>query len=505
VTGSHFGVEPFFSPDGEWLVYTAGASGVTRKVWVEGGEPFDICSTSAAGLFGGSWEADRIVLSDGRSLRAVAADGTSCRLFGEEHRDPAHSYRDPQFLPGGKELLVELVESGDEDSPMRSIARLSASSGKLLDVIVGDAGSPRYVQTGHLTFLRGNTVLAVAFDPGSGRISGDPLPVIQEVDFANQAHLDVSSEGTLVYVPAQALPELTLTWVDRRGHEEPLALKPASYWTPRLSPDGDRLAVTIRRSGGSDLFLVEPNLATPEPFAKDSLWPAWTPDRSKLAFVSFREFPSGLFWQDLRGGAPAERIAPKTELGFYVLSASADPMVFTFYEARTHSGRDILVMRPGEEPITIVDTEREDKAPRLSSDARYLAYASDWSGEDQVYVRTCPPCRPDLDLAEERWRLSTDGGTAPVWSRDGNEIFYLENGRMMSVAVRTDPLFEHGSPQLLFESDHIADQFGNQNYDVAPDGRFIMIKGGGKEASRHRINVVINWSAELESRFADIR
>ena len=168
----------------------------------------------------------------------------------------------------------------------------------------------------------------------------------------------------------------------------------------------------------------------------DSLWPAWTPDRSKLAFVSYREPPSGLWWQELRDGATAERIGPETEFGFYVLSVSVDPMVFTFYEPRTDRGRDILVMRPGEEPVAIVATEGEDKGPRLSSDARYLAYASDWSGEDQVYVRTCPPCRPDLDLADERWRLSTDGGTAPVWSRDGSEIL-LPRARQDDVGRRS--------------------------------------------------------------------
>jgi serine/threonine-protein kinase len=502
VTESSLGVSPFFSPDGDWLVYTSGASGVAKKVWADGGEPFEVCSARASGLFGGAWGPDdTIVLSDGRSLRMVGPDDTDCRPFGEEHRDPTHSYRDPQHLPGGEALLVELFESGDGQTPLRSIAMLSAATGELLDVLVRDAGSPRYLETGHLTFLRGSTIFALALDPQSGRTSGEPVPVVKDVDFANHAHVDVSSEGTLVYIPTQAEPELELTWVDRDGREEPLGLEPASYWTPRISPAGDRVAVAVRRSGGSDLFIVDPARATREPFARDSIWPAWTPDETKLAFASYRDFPSGLFWQSLRGGDPAERIAPRTEFGYYVLSVSENPMVFTFYETRTGGGRDILVMRAGEEPVTVVATPSEDKAPRLSADARYLAYATDTSGKDEVYVRTCPPCRPDLELPEQRWRLSDNGGTAPVWSRDNSEIFYFEGRKMMAVRVRTEPGFDFDPPTVLFESDHVADQFGNPNYDVGPDGRFIMIRGGGKEASRHRINVVVNWFRELRQRF----
>lgn len=506
VPESGHGIAPFFSPDGDWLVYTSGGGGVARKVWVEGGESFVICSARASGLFGGTWgEDERIIFSDGRSLRTVDADGADCRPFGEQHRDPAHSYRDPQLLPGGEQLLVELVEDGGENGPERSIAMLSTLSGELLDVIVRDAGSPRYVDPGFLTFLRGNTMFALEFDSHSRTISGEPVPVIQDVAFNLNAHMDVSSEGTMVYVPARGTPELELTWVDREGREEPLRLDPASYYTPRLSPDDDRVAVVIRRSGGSDLFLVDPARATREPFVRDSLWPAWIPNRSRLAFVTYREPPTALWWRPLQGDGAAERIGPRTEFGFYVLSVSEDPMVFTFYETRTVGGRDILVMRPGEEPVTLVATPGEDKAPRLSSDARYLAYASDWSGQEQVYVRTCRPCRPDLDLGERRWQLSSNGGTAPVWSRDGTEIFYLEGRKMMAVAVRTDPIFEAGEPRLLFESDHIADPFGNPNYDVAADGRFIMIRSVGSEASRHHLNVVVNWSREVKERLAAIR
>ena len=431
--------------------------------------------------------------------------------MGEERRDPAHLYRDPQYLPGGKILLVELGEAGDTGTlegrggssllpQSRSIAILSATSGELLDVLVRDAGSPRYLETGHLSFLRGSTIFAVAFDPSRGAISGEPVPVLEQVHFNLNAHMDISSEGTLVYVPLQAEPELDLVWVERDGREEPLAVEPASYWTPRLSPRGDLLAVSIRRSGGSDLFLVDPARATREPFARESLWPAWIADQRRLAYVSYRKPPTEFLWKPLEGDGPAERIAPPSEFAQFVFSASRDPMVFTFYELRRASGRDILVMRPGKEPVDLVATPGEDFAPRLSADARYLAYATDTSGRHEVYVRTCPPCRPELDLPDRRWRLSDNGGTAPVWGRDGREIFYLEGRRMMAVSVSTEPEFDFDPPTALFEGDYIPDPFGNPNYDVAPDGRFLMIRGGREQASRHRINVIVNWFREVRER-----
>ncbi len=504
VPGSEDGITPFFSPDGEWLIFSKNRA--FRKVWLEGGESFQVCDVMTSGSASGAWaDDDTIILSDGQTLWKTSAGGGECHPFGEKQRDLSHAYRDPRFLPGGKHLLVELVASGDGGESKRSVALLSRSSGELVEILVSEAGSPRYLDSGQLVFARGQALFAQPFDPRRGHRSGEPRPVLEGLAVNNFAEMDLSQGGTLVYVPSRFTPELELVWVDRDGREQPLGAKPASYWTPRLSPSGRRLAVAVRWPGRVDIHLVDAELGTLEEFEKSAIWPTWTDGGETLAFVSDREPPPSLWRKRVRGGGRAERIAPPNDFGQYVLAASMEPKVFTFYEARPGSLRDISIMRPGEQPILFVATPGEDRAPKLSADARYLAYATDTSGRSEIYVRTCPPCRPDLELDDRTWRISRNGGKAPVWSPDQREILFLAGRKMMSARVFTDPVFRAEPPEPLFETDHQTDAFGNANYDVAPDGRLIMIRAGGDDASRHRMHVVLNWGAELAERVSPDR
>ncbi len=219
VPRSDLGISPFFSPDGDWLAYTNGVGGRLRKVWLASGEAFELCPES--GLYGGSWgDDDAIAFSDGRVLRIVRADGTGCRPLGEERREATHAYLSPQFLPETQDLLVELVDSGGGTGrPTRSAAIVSAVTGELVDIVIRDASTPRYLASGHLVFRRGRTVLAQPFEPRTRKTRGKPIPVVGDVAFAALTHLDASPEGTLVYVPARAEPELELVWVGRDGRE----------------------------------------------------------------------------------------------------------------------------------------------------------------------------------------------------------------------------------------------------------------------------------------------
>ena len=160
----------------------------------------------------------------------------------------------------------------------------------------------------------------------------------------------------------------------------------------------------------------------------------------------------------------------------------------------------IKSLEPVGEPREVVDSPREDLSPTLSPDARYLAYAAQDSPDDsEIYVTTCRQCRPDLNLPGGLWKVSVAGGTAPVWSRDGRELFYLQGATMMVVRVRTDPMFDHDPAQRLFDySAYMRDQFGQRNYDASPNGqRFVMVKRGSLQ---NRINIIVNWFQELMQR-----
>ena len=510
VPSTSLSISPFFSPDGEWLVHTRSAAGNTTKVWLDGAQSFPICQASSVN--GGDWgENDTIVFSDGTSLWTVAADSTECRQLGEESRGQQTHYASVEFLPGETELLVELREAPEEVAPLdrgpdvrSSVVVLSAATGEVLAVVARDAADPRYFSigdTGYLAFRRGATIFGQRFDAASQTTTGDPVPLVEGVAFGRRAELDISRDGTLVYVPEQARADLELVWVDRKGREEPLGVETATYWTPRLSPDGRQVAVVVTpASDARDLSLVDLERGTREHFEAQSIWPWWSPDGRRLSFVSYREMPMSIWSRSVAGGGPREPVTPTPEYGYVVLSASVDPRVLVFYEMRPNTGRDIVIMREGAEPETIIANPGRDLGPRLSSDARYLAYVTDTSGRLEVYVRTCPECRPELGLPERQWRVSVDGGTAPVWSRDESEIFFLQGRTMMAAAVRFDPEFSVERPVALFEGDFIPDQFGNPNYDIASDGRFLMLRSAGGEASRHRIHVVTNWFAEVEER-----
>ena len=512
VPDSSLGVSPVFSPDGEWLFYTTSTTGNSARAWLEGGRSFPICSASA--LNGGVWgEDDRIVFSDGISLWTAAADSGECRRLAEEGRAEGTAYASVQVLPGGDELLVDLQATSASPGPAgrapdapSSAAIVSAATGEVVEVIARDAADPRYFEgrdgAAYLAFRRGGTIFGQRYDRARRATRGEPVPLIDEVAYGRRAYLDISEEGTLVYVSERSKGEAELVWVDRQGREEPLGLPPAPYWTSRLSPDETRLAIVDRRSESMDLMLVDLGRGTREILEERSIWPWWS-DRDHLAFVSYREMPMTIWSRDLSSGAAPTKLAPPPEHGYVVLSMSADPRVAVVYELRPDTGRDIVIVREDGEAETVVGNAGADLGPRLTADARHLLYATDTSGRLEVYVRTCPECRPDLELPARQWRVSVDGGTAPVWSRDESEILYLSGRTMMAAPISFEPEFTVGRPVALFEGDFIPDQFGNPNFDVSRGGRFLMLRSAGGEASRHRIHVVTDWVAEVEERLGE--
>ena len=508
VPDSALGVAPFFSPDGEWLFFTKGAGGKVAKAWLEGGRTFPVCD--ASGLSGGDWaENDVVVFSDGFGLWRVEADSNDCRRLGEETRAEDTYYSSARFLPGGEELLVEMRETESGVGPLDtraerrySAAVLSATTGEVLAVVARDAADPRYLASGHLAFRRGSTLFVQPFDAAQREVSGEPVPMVDGVWFGRSSFLTVSEEGTMAYVPELAQSDLEMVWVDRRGRAEPLGIEADNYWSPRISPDGRRIVVVTRRTGQNDLAMVDVARETREPFERLAFWPAWSADGSYVAFISDRSMPTTVWGRSVAGGAEGEQLVTDSPHGYYVLSMSVDPRVLLFYEPNPETGRDIWIQREGAEPEVSVSTPGQDLGPRLTADARYMVYVSDNSGQSEVYIRTCPECRPDLGLTERQWRVSEGGGNAPVWSRDESEIFYLQGKRMMAVEVEEGQgvELELGRPEALFEGDFVPDQFGNPNYDVHPDGRFLMLRSAGGEAARHRINVVVNWFREIEER-----
>jgi len=374
-------------------------------------------------------------------------------------------------------------------------------------VLVQGSGA-RYVPTGHLVYYLAGNILAVPFDLERLEVTGSPAPVVEGVGVEGvtvglvtdpYGHFTFSSSGSLVYVFGSArAARHTLVSVDRKGTVQPLSAPPRAYETPRLSPDGQRLALVIREEN-PDIWTYE--LAretltrlTFEPGEDET--PVWMPDGKRLAFAGVRS-GTGKLLSKLADGAGAEEELLAIRGGHrHANSWSPDGQFLAFEEQlASGTGRDIFVLslKADRKPIPFLQAPFNEWQAAFSPDGRWLAYASEESGKTEVYVQAYPG-------PSGKWQISTEGGVEPVWARSGQELFYRNGNKMMAVEIRTQPAFNAGTPRLLFEGEYASVPWA-ANYDVSADGqRFLMLRPDEEQAAATQINVVLNWFEELKRR-----
>jgi len=492
IRGTEGGTGPFFSPDGEWIGFFAG--GKLKKVAVTGGTTLSLCD--APDGRGASWGPDDTIIfapESGTGLHRVSAAGGTPEVLTTP--DTAHnerSHRWPEFLPGGKAVLfaVEPPMANFDTSAIEVLA-LDTRARK---VVHHGGNSPRYAPTGHVLFGRHGAVLALPFDPRRLAVTGNPAPVIEGVATAvvsHAPHYAVAASGTLAFVPGTREKfERNLVWVDRKGQEQLIAAPPRGYEHPRLSPDGKKIALHIIESASNDIWVydLERGTLTRLTFGPLDETPAWMPDGRRVTYASDRPGlqPRTVFSKPTDGSGQEEPLwqgQPHLHLGNW------SPDGRTLVTADTGAGGDLVVLsldktgsaRPLEQTPFI------ERTPALSTDGRWLAYASHATGREEIYVEAFPD-------RGGRWQISTEGGREPAWARNGRELFYRNGDRLMAVPVSTAPAFSAGTPSMLFEGRYLSNP-DRTRYDVSPDGqRFLMIKG---EAAPTQITLVLDWFQEL--------
>ncbi len=494
ILGTEDGYTPFFSPDGEWLGFLT-VTGV-RKVSLRGGPPITLATVGNPGR--AVWCPNGEIIFDTRGpsglKRVSAAGGGSLEDFTTTAEDEI-DHAVPQILPDGDTVIFGVLPEG-KGWTEASIFAKSLTNGKPKLLVEAGGGSARYVDSGHLIYKKGGALMAAPFDAARLQITGESVPVAEGVSNLGAANtLTYSRNGTLVYLASSlaGAPPRALVWVDRQGREEAVGLGPDSYSTPRISPDGSKLAITAQRPRlGRDVMLydlerrvLERTLAQ---FEGNDNAPVWSANGDRVFYIS-----------DESGGKVISKSSDGTQEETLVKSwiapqsASPDGSILVYLELNGEGGRDIgtISLDGDRTPRILLGGKSLEDSPDISPDGRFLAYSSTESDKSEIYVSPFP------NVDRGRSRISYNGGAYPAWSSSGDELFYL-NGRTMMAARRTPGSTATWSePIALFTGDYLTSEPFARPFDVAPDGRFLMVKLASGSRPEE-LTVVLNWFEELE-------
>jgi serine/threonine-protein kinase len=501
VPGTDGANHPFFSRDGQWIGFWS--DGAVSMVAAEGGAATRLADVPV--MTGGDWdEAGDVIVGSGdvstSGVLRIARSGGRSTLVALGKDEWFHTH--PRLLPGGRHVLFEVVTRLAPGSATIDVATLADGRRK---TIVRGGGSPRYVESGHLLYTSRSSLFAVPFDLERLEVQGTPLRVLDDVAFDTVgfgAQYDVSRTGTLVYRRhAGDRSTSTVQWVDPTGAAAPLLARAGVYETPRVSPDGRRLAITVRDGSGSDIWIYEPARDAMTRLTRSGVRvgnPLWTPDGQ---FVVYGAIGSGIWWMRADGAGQPQSLLPTSGIqlptGFSpdgrrlaYFQPDANPQLWTVSVEQTGDG-----LTAGT-PTRFLTSRAVDVDATFSPDGRWLAYASNESGRFEIYVRAIGA---DGTAGQRRIQISNDGGTAPRWAPDGRDVWYLAGDRIMAAGyTATSDSFEAGKARVW-----AANLRTTGGFDPSPDGKRVAVSEPVSAASPARdqsIVFVLNFLDELRRR-----
>lgn len=536
IPGSEGASLPFFSLDGRWIGYFA--AGSLRRVPVAGGETETIVVDVGSGARGAHWGDDNSIVysrsegirsrSNTEAIRSRSGRGGIYRVdaSGGEPLLVADSgayqhYAQPHLLPGSKVLLFHRIPSADPD--MADIVALDLESGVTTSLLTA-AMDPRYVDTGHLLFMRQGTLMAVGFDPVGVKVMGEPVLILPDVmhslaipdvsSVIGAGQVAVSAAGHLVYAQGGIYPEIANSpmRVFPDGKAESLDLPPRQYSGFRLSPSGEKLAFHARSSnGGRSLHLYDPARAVTTTLSTRgfrNVFPVWSPDGRSILYASDRDGTLNIYLQTLDSTTEPERLVPSDLLQYASDWSSAGVIVFLH-------DYDIWVLPPGGEAVPFFTSAATEQFPAFSPDGNWLVYGSDQSGRDEVYVRPYPGPGPAT-------QISGNGGRSPLWSPTGDQIYFVveqagAQNVMMAVDVTPGTPFQAGRAETFIDPWLYGATGDVTSFDVYADGSFVSTRVPDQTAFEesgtlsledrllrvNELHIVLNFFTELQRRMEE--
>ncbi len=510
----------FWFQDGRSVGFFDESGRALRKLDVESGTVQTLATIGGGNQIAGTANADGVVLFStiaSKGIQRVDAAGAApaqATTIDAARQEAAHLW--PRFLPDGRHFLF-LSQTRSRDQWAVYVGSLDSPDRTLL---VRSPFIAEFAPPDHLLYVRGDALLAQPLNLETLQLTGDPVLVQQPVSgtAAGRLGVSVSPGGALVHTGGSATPaeaRRTLAWIDRHGGEEPLTLPARAYSFLRISPDGTRVALDARDQE-NDIWVWD--------FARATLtrvtfgpalqrFPVWTPDSRRIAYISDEEGTFSVYWQAADGTGTPERLT--TALTGQTISSVTPDAAEVIFHAAGESETDLFAVGLGTgHPVrSLLQAPSFQRNGMVSPDGRWLAYQSNESARDEVYVRPYP------DVAAGRWQVSTLGGTRPQWARNGRELFYLApGGRLMSVQVQPGSAWVGSAPVELFGRADLSESaaglaaglFNNviqftqgSTYDVSPDGtKFLVIKQvEGTQAAAPTtptsLVVIQNWQALL--------
>jgi eukaryotic-like serine/threonine-protein kinase len=499
----------FWSPDSRFIAFQSGSK--LTKIDISGGPAQTLCDVQRT-VVGGSWNRDGVIVfgdSGTKGLMQVAAAGgvaSPLTTFDLSRKEVIHVL--PSFLPDGQHLLYLRASSIPENSGVYVGSLNTKPEEQDSRRLLATTSGPVYVpssdsDSGQVLFLRQGTLMAQPFDARRLEPSGEAVPIAEQVgSYIDVGLFSASNNGVLVYKSGSGL-DYQLRWLDQQGKVLGTVAEPGRYNSIALSPDGRRVAVSRTNPDNTpnwDVWLLDLGRNTSTRLTYDQVratFPVWSADGSSVIFDSVHEGESNLYLKSANG-AGDERLLLKSTDGYqYATSWSRDGrfLLYTEENPQTQSDLWVLPLQGDHKPIPFLRTKFSESSGRFSPDGRWIAYTSDESGSDEIYIRefSSGSAQGSGDV-EDKWLISKRGGTDPRWRGDGKELFYLApDGKLMVVDISAKPVLKAGAPRPLFQLPP-----GVIGFEVTADGQRFLIGAPVALNAPAPFTVVLNWQTMLK-------